>query len=226
MKKLLSVILAISLMLVSSSMVLATERPMTVDEARAYLENYYETRVNSAGKEYTVEYEFTSESDLNGLVQYIAENGLSAFNAALEASIREVVGNETSTQVRPQSVQPLTAFTTVSGNGKHNVSTEAYGLTNFDTLGDVEYIVQLGYQVTVKDGEFTNLTNISFDVINMSVGGSWGNTRFPSYYSGTSAGVTANFDVTKTVEASVGGYPLIIKTETDNEVFGFYTNIQ
>ena len=52
MKKLLSIVLSLVLVFSLSSTAFASEASMTVDEAKSYLENYYVTKVNSAGKEY------------------------------------------------------------------------------------------------------------------------------------------------------------------------------
>ena len=225
MKKLLSIVLSLVLVFSLSSTAFASEASMTVDEAKSYLENYYVTKVNSAGKEYTVQYIFSSEDDLNSAAQYIADNGLDAFNAALDVAIEEAVSNETPAVPRPRTTTPRTAYETVSGNGNHYVSAEAYGLASFDSLGTVEYLVELGYRVTVTNGKFTNLTSISFDIPYVSAAGSWGNTRFPSYYTDTSAGVTANYDITKTVEIGIGDFSFEIKSETDNEIFALLTSI-
>ncbi len=94
MKKLLSMTLCLSIVFSLLSTVSASELPMTVDEAKTYLENYYVTRENSEGKEYSVQYIFSSEDDLNSAAQYIADNGLAAFNAALDIAIEEAVSNE------------------------------------------------------------------------------------------------------------------------------------
>lgn len=173
-----------------------------------------------------MQYIFSSEDDLNSAAQYIAENGLAAFNAALDIAIEDAVSKEPAPTVLPRTTTPTTGYATVSGNGNHYVSTEAYGLASFDSLGTVEYLVELGYRVTVTNGVFTNLTSISFDIPYISAAGSWGNTRFPSYYTDTSAGVTANYDITKTVEVGVGDFSFEIKTETDNEVFALLTSIE
>ena len=225
MKKIMSLLLVVIMVLSIPCTAFASEASMTVDEARAYLENYYVTKVNSAGKEYTVQYIFSSEDDLNGAAQYIADNGLDAFNMALDVAIEEAVGNETPVAPHPRTTTPTTAYETVSGNGNHYVSAEAYGLASFDSLGTVEYLVELGYRVTVTNGVFTNLTSISFDIPYISAAGSWGNTRFPSHCTNTNAGVTANYDITKTVEIGIGDFSFEIKSETDNEIFALLTSI-
>lgn len=226
MKKLLSIILIFLIMFSFSFTSFASEPHMTVDEARAYLENYCVTEVNSVGKEYTTQYIFSSQDDLEKAAQYIADNGLEVFNTALAVAVDDVVGNETPIVPRPRTTTPTTAYKTVFGNGTHYVTAEAYGLASFDSLGTVEYLVELGYSVTVTKGVFTNLSNISFDIPYVSAAGSWGHTRFPSYYTDTVAGVTANYDITKTVEVSVGNFSFEIKSETDNEVFPLLTYVK
>jgi len=227
MKKFLSIILVLSMVFTMSATSFATEQQMTVDEAREYLQTYNVTKTNEFGKEYSTQYIFNSEQDLEKAAAYIANNGLSAFNSALDNAVVEAVSNEPqNTTPRLRSTDPSTANKTVSGNGNHYVSAEAYGLASFDTLGTVEYLVELGYRVTVTNGSFTDLTSISFDIPYISAAGSWGNTRFPSYCTASSCGVTANYDITKTVEIGIGDFSFEIKSETDNEIFTLLTSIQ
>lgn len=224
MKKFISVIISLIILLSLSITSIAAERQWTIDEAKDYLQNYNITKTNSIGKEYTTEYIFHSEDDLEKAALYIVENGLSAFNAALESAIADAVSKEPQAII-PYSVSPSSIYRTVSGNGPHYVSAIANGLANFDTLGTVEYQVELGYKVTVTNGKFTNLTSISFDIPYVSAAGSWGHTRFPSYCKDYNCGVTANFDITKTVEVGVGDFSFEVKSETDNEVFALLTNL-
>ena len=204
MKKILAAILSL-MMVFSLSVPAFAASPMTFDEAKAYLENYCVTKENSFGKEYTTRYEFNSEDDLNKAAEYIVENGLDAFNAAVDAAIKEVVANEPQrTMVMPRTTDPTTVYETVSSDGTHNLSAEAYGLASFDSLGTVEYLVELGYRVTVSNGKFTNLTSISFDIPYISAAGSWGDTSFPSHCLDYNCGVTANYVITKTIENDIG----------------------
>lgn len=222
MKKLLSFVLSLAMVFSLSATAFAFEQTMTVEEATEYLETYCATKENAAGKIYTTQYIFSSKDDLNTAAQYIAKNGLDAFNAALDTAIAEVVRNETPTT--PRTTTPTTAYATVSGNGNHYVSAEAEGLASFDTLGTVEYIVELGYRVTLNNGTLSNVTNISFDIPFISAAGSWSCTSLPSHASGGNAGVTANFLITKTVEISIGDFSFEVKSETDNEIFALLTS--
>lgn len=228
LKKFVSMALA-AVMAMGMSATVSASSPsssMTLDEAKEYLTSYNVTKTNAAGKEYTTQYIFDNENDLNKAAAYIVEYGLDDFNSALDEAIAESVSSETQLPiVLPRTTTPSTAYETVSGNGNHYVSAEAYGLASFDTLGTVEYLVELGYRVTVSNGKFTNLSSISFDIPYISAAGSWGNTRFPSYCQDTSCGVTANYDITKTVEVGVGDFSFEIKAETDNEIFALLTSI-
>ena len=153
--------------------------------------------------------------------------GLADFNTAVDNAIAEVVSKEPQRTVAlTRPTDPTTARETVSGNGTHNVSAQAYGLASFDTLGTVEYLVELGYTVTVSNGKFTKLSNISFDIPQISAAGSWGNTRFPSHCEPANCGVTANYDIVKTVEIGVGDFSFEIKSETDNETFALLTSLR
>ena len=226
MKKFISTILGVVMILSLSITSFASESKMTVNEAKEYLQNYNVTKNNEFGKEYTTSYSFNSEEDLDKAACYIANHGLEAFEDALNSAISEVVANEPkSTTPITRSTEPATAYATVSGNGTHSVSASARGMASFDTLGYVEYKVILGYKVTVSNGEFTNLTNISFDIPSVSGGGSWGNARFPSHCTATNCGVSANYDIVKSVEVEVEDFSIVIKSETDNEVFSLLTSL-
>lgn len=225
MKKVLTLLLSLSLIF-SFSVTASAASPMTFDEAKSYLQNYSVTKENSLGKGYTTQYVFDSEEDLNKAAAYIAENGLDAFNESLEAAIATAVANEPQrTLIMPRTTDPTTVFKTVSSDGNHYLSGEAYGLASFDTLGTVEYLVELGYRVTVSNGKFTDLTSISFDIPAISAAGSWGDTSFPSHCLDYNCGVTANYVITKTVEIGIGDFSFEIKAETDNEIFALLTSI-
>lgn len=224
MKKFSSFVLSLIMLFTLSISVFSLETEMSIDEARGYLQSYHVTKQNSDGKEYSIEYIFNTEDDLEKAATFLSEKGLSAFNAAIEASIEEVV-NEEDPIHQPYSTDPSTGYATVSGDGKHYVSTQAYGLANFDSLGAVEYLVELGYSVTVSNGVFTDLDSISFDIPYISSTGSWGNVSLPFHCYDTSAGVTANYDITKSVELPVGDFSIVIKTETDSEIFALLTSI-
>lgn len=227
MKKLISMALSFAMIFAISTAAFAVEQKMTIEESREYLQTYKVTRINTEGKKYTIQFAFTTEKDLEKAAAYIVENGLAAFNAALDIAVANSVKNEPqSTLSQPRSTTPTVAHAYVSGNGDHYVSGEAYGLANFETLGQVEYLVNLGYRVTVSGGKFTNLTSISFDIPYLSTGGSWGSTSFPSYCDPGSCGVTANYTITKTIYAGIGDFSVPIKAETTREVFALLTGIQ
>lgn len=100
------------------------------------------------------------------------------------------------------------------------------GLAEFETLGTLEYTVELGYHVTVEDGEITDVNNISFNITGLDASGSWGDTSFPSYHSGTHAGVTANYTITKTVYIPIiGSIEFGVHAEYANEIFALLTTL-
>ena len=193
---------------------------MTVDDAKEYLKNYSVTRENQLGKEYTTQYVFDSEEDLNRAAAYIAENGLDKFNFAVEEAIDEVVRNE-SMETIPQmrTANPSAIEETVSGTGNQYVAAEAYGLASFDTLGTVEYSVVLSYRITISNEVFTGINNISFDIPSISTAGSWGNVSFSSYCIDKHCGVTASYLITKSIEIGFGDFSFEVKSETDSEIF-------
>lgn len=227
MKKFMAIILSLVMTLSLSIVSLAGEEKMTVEEAKDYLLNYNVKRTNEFGKEYTTKYVFDSEDDLQKAALYISNNGLLKFDTELDKAIKEAVANEPKSNIpTTRSTNPSAGYAKVSGNGTHYVSAQAYGLASFDTLGTVEYLVKLGYKVTVSNGNFTNITGISFDIPTISAAGSWGNTRFPSSCSAKNCSVTANYDITKTLEVGVGDFSVIVKSETDNEVFALLTSFK
>lgn len=226
MKRKLLIVLSLVMMFSLSATVFAAEQTMTIEEAKEYLENYYVTKENIYGKEYSMQYIFSSEDDLNSAAEYISDNGLAAFNTARDIAIKEVVSKEPTIDSGLRATRPSVVYRTVSGNGNHYVNGQTYGLSNFGTLGSTEYLVELGYRVNVANGAFNEINSISFDVRNLRPGVSYGNTRFPSYYTNTNASVTANFDITKEMEISIAGFGFVIKSETANEVFALMTNIR
>lgn len=201
------------------------ERQQKIADAKEYLTNYKKLDINEFGKEFTTEYYFQTNQDLDAAAIYIADYGLSAFNEAVEAAIRETVSQEPKLKI-PRVTDPLIVYETVSGDGNHDVSAEAYGLASFKTLGTVEYIVELGYRINVQNGQFTRLTSSRFDIPHISSAGSWGNIRMPSHCTSTNAGITANYTITKTVEISVGDFGFDIKSETANETFSLLTSLK
>lgn len=200
-------------------------RSEEIEEAKKYLSNYFVEDVNEYGKVFSTQYIFKTEEDLEKAAEYIVDYGLDKFNEDVESAVKSEVAKEKKTPVA-KSANPPSVTKTVSGEGNHNVSELVAGLASFDTLGTVEYTVELGYRVTVQNNKFTQLTNISFDVPYISGGGSWGDITIPSYCEDKYAGATANYTITKSVEISVGNFDFEIKSETDNEVFSLITNLQ
>ena len=76
-KKLVSIVLS-AVMVIGMSTTAFAATPMTLEEAKEYLSSYNVTKTNAAGKEYTTQYVFDSESDLNKAAAYIVE-GLFSF---------------------------------------------------------------------------------------------------------------------------------------------------
>lgn len=219
--------IALTLILTLGMNTLAFASPaMTFEEAKEYLESYNATQMNSLGKRYTTQYVFHSEQDLNRAAAYIAENGLDEFNADLDNAIAEIVENDLEA-VPPQkrTVTPSAVEEAVSGDGTHYVYAIEGGLASFDTLGTVMYSVELSYRVTVKDGKFTQLNNISFDIPSIGPAGSWGEVSFSSYCIDEHCGVTASYVITKTLEVGVGDFSFEIKSETDEDIFSLLAYI-
>lgn len=225
MRKMLSFVLLLSMVFGFSVSTYAAEPQMTVEEARQYLKSYNVTKINSEGEEYSTQYIFKSDEDLEKAATYISENGLSKFNEELNSEIKEVVSKEPE-KMQARTTTPSVSYATVYGNGTHTVKATTQGLATFDTLGSVEYKATLQYRVTASNGVFTAVSNPTFDIPYISAGGSWGKVSLPSYYNGVNAGVTANYTITKTVSIPVGNFSVDVKSETDKEVFALSTTLK
>ena len=198
-------------------------------DARDYLVNYRETVINENGEEITRRYSFNSDEDIDILADYIVDHGFDAFNEAIETAIN-IKNAETQSSlpvVEPRSVNPLTIYKTISGNGRHDISDEAGGITEFDKLSDEEYIAVLEYRLDVENGKIVELSDISFDVTDLSYECSYTNTSFPSYFNDNNAGVTANFTIVKTVQITIDPLlPPVVLIEEDPESFAILVTLQ
>lgn len=225
MRKLMSVLLMIVCIMPFGNMVYAADS-MSVEEAKDYLENYCVTKVNSQGKEYTMQFDFSSEEELEAAALFIAENGVTRFHELLDVGIEELGNSGVSgIPIQPRTTTPTIAYRTVYGNGRHNISGEANGLASFDSLGTLEYAVRLAYTAVAADGAFIDVTNISFDVIAMGANGGINNLTFNDHHIGSDCGVTANYVISKTTSVGVGDLNVPIKTEIDSETFTILTSL-
>lgn len=222
-KKVVSSILLAAMTMSMSLSAFATPA-ITFDEAKNYLLNYSITETDSDGDECTTYYVFDSEDKLNNAANYIVENGLDAFNHVVNETINDVVSKEPKIEAR--ETDPAIAYETVSGDGTHYVSAEAYGYSSFPTLGAIQYIVELSYRATVKGGKFTSVSSASVDFPVIDVSGSYGKISLPSYCNNTSCGVTANYTITKSIDIPLGDGSFTIKSESDKENFALITNLR
>lgn len=197
------------------------------EEAKEYLKSLCEVKTNEFGKEFTTVYQFETEYDLNEAATYIVENGLDEFNKAVDAAVEKFVSSEPKPElISPKSTTPTVVYETISGDGSHVVSGEAYGLASFESLGGLEYSVCLSYTVTVSNGEITGLSSINFDIDWMGFpSGGWEGLSIPFYTTSTHAGATANYTITKSVSIAIGDFEFIIVTESDNEIFSILTTL-
>lgn len=80
----------------------------------------------------------------------------------------------------------------------------------------------------VKNGKFTSINNINFDIPYVSAGGSWGNLTLSHYVADKSAGVTANYKITKKIFAPIEDISVPVISETKGDLFAllsaYYTN--
>lgn len=200
------------------------ESTMSIDEARAYLTNYKATELNYSGEEFSVQYSFDSEENLEKAAAYISEYGLDQFLSESDKAVEEVVAKEPP-RIQPLSTTPTTAYTTVYGNGSHRVSASGYGLAEFGKYGTLEYKPELAYTAVVSNGEFTRIDNISFDITYIDVSGSWGGLSLPSDVYWNSCSVTANYTITKSVSIGVGDFSYDVVLGTDLDIFGLIAHL-
>ena len=195
---------------------------MSLSEAKEYLLSYEKVTIVE-GREIVTTYEFADEKSLDKAATYISENGLNAFNSMLDEGIRKQVATEQRNAPILRTTTPSTGHAQVSkNNGTYHVKSNASGLVSFDKLGTLEYSLMLGYDVTVKNKKFTAVNNIDFDIPYVSRGGSWGSLNLSSYTADTSAGVTANYKLTKKLTYE----GITIKSETKSDLFALLTTFK
>ena len=94
-------------------------------------------------------------------------------------------------------------------------------------MSDEEYIAVLEYRLDVENGKIVELSDISFDVTDLSYECSYTNTSFPSYFNDNNAGVTANFTIVKTVQVSIHALlPAVVLIGQDPESFAILVTLQ
>lgn len=217
MKKVLSVVLALAMVLGMSTMAFAdVEKQYTFEEAKAYLLDYSDVVQNEQGKDVTLTYEFDSEEQLNSAATYIVEHGIVAFNEKISNDLEIYLQNEEHNVVMPREVSPMSIQKTISGNKTHKILGEAYGLASFATLGTGEYKVDLSYNVVVKNGKISSVSTPKLSFPMMSGGLSSDNISINKVPETYKVSVTARYDIVK--KANLG--MINIKAETDTEVFG------
>ena len=226
MKKILSTIMIVVMLFSMSAMAYAEEEHMTIDEAKKYLLNYETKEVDSRGKEITTWYSFDSVEDLEQVAAYISENGIVAFNAIVDREIKKSLEGENDSEIQPYFTDPVTAYANISGNGTHYVKAEGKGRVECGNLGTAEYDVELGYKITVANGKITGISSISFDIPYIGSAATWGNVRCTQYYRDKVCGVTANYDITKTLKIPIGTAGFEIKKEKANDIFALITNLK
>lgn len=220
-----SIFMATLILIMSISTPVFASSTEAFDNAKRYLQNYFVTKVNEMGKEYTIRYTFETEQDLEKVASYIARYGIENFNKTVDEGLAKVVAKEPYNVIRPRATTPTVAYATVSGNGIHSVSDVAYGYITFNEIGAMEYGVELGYQVHVNNGRMTGVSGIYLNVFNLASYGSWEMGSCPSYCNATNAGVTANYTVTKEIRVPIDGVSIGIKAESSNEIFSLLTNL-
>lgn len=100
------------------------------------------------------------------------------------------------------------------------------GLAVFDSLGTMEYSIELSYNVIISGGKFTNLYRITFNVTHLSFPtGSWGNVTYQSYCNDYYCGVTANYYIYKSITIPIFDFSVDVRTESDFEFFTLYATI-
>lgn len=170
MKKLISMLLTLSLVFGLSASAFAAEGKMTVEEAEKYLLDFVKEEVNEDGKIITTTYEFESDKDLQEVATFIAENGAKAFQQKIDENISlKDVDDSDNGQFRRLPSSPIISKT-VKGDGTHTVKCEMSGLVKFNKVGNVEYLAKLSCKVDVKKGNVIAINSTSFDMPYVSTG--------------------------------------------------------
>lgn len=193
---------------------------LSLEQAKNYLTSYCETSINEDGKEIETKYDFDNEEDLNDVAAYIAEYGLDKFNSELDVALRNAVKQEETSMIQTRATTPSTGHAKIStSNGTHTAKILASGLVKFNKVGNVEYSIDMSYDVVVKSKKFKSINNMKFDIPYLSTGGSWGGLSLSPYVTDKSAGVTANYKITKKLNVPVGSIDVPLRSETKADLF-------
>lgn len=202
----------------------------TLDEAKEYLKSYEEEGINKYGKTYTIEYEFSSEEDLELAAEYLLENGLDNFEMVLDNKVQEVVAEEeqnSANSISTRAANPLSATITIERiNKTHKVDHDIFGRVDFDKLGSAEYILNLYYEVTVSGGKITKVDGEKLRTVHFSGSTSLGESTIPTGFSDTGASATANYYIVKSIAADIGGFEVTLRTEQKQDWFCLLTYLK
>lgn len=222
MKKIASLIIILGLVFSCTFPSYAQEKNMSLTNAKNYLLNYEELYTKQDGSSSTTHFEFKTEEQLEAAAQYIVDYGFDSFWQIVNESISEQTAKDSDRLLdSSRSVNPLTAYVNVSGNGTHNVSAIGLGTADCGNLGPVEYTVELGYRATVANNVFTSVNNIYINIIVSTAGGSYSDISFNSYYNNHNCGVTANYKITKSITVPIPGSPFGFDIISDYDLDSF-----
>lgn len=157
-----------------------------------------------------------SHEDLLRIKEYM---DLNKIDSARELIGKSVYSAERSVLKKRQPIEIHLNANKIS-DGFHSDSMEEYMLVDFGKGGTMEYIAVLKIKVNVKGGKIAEVSSTSFDVKSMPSYGSISNIRIPTYVSSDKmhAGMTVNYDVTKTIEVPIIPEFPLAGTWTVNEV--------
>lgn len=221
------VVIVMIFVLIFSASAFAATPEISIEEAKAYLTNYSEEKMNEYGEPYTLSYEFKDEEDLEMLANYIVANGVDGFNAMIEEELQKVAEKEPQQTSPPKRIaSPSVIHKSISGDGRHVVSATTSGLVSFDKCGSVEYRVELRYTVTVKNGEFVSLTTPSFRTAYISpTSATIDDVSLPNHCKPKEAGVTANYTVTGRIELQTPAGSITLVSENKRDIFALIADI-
>lgn len=216
----------ISLMMLFSTTASATEY-MTMEEAKDYLQNYEQITVLPSGKTSTLRFRFYDENGLIEAAEYIVENGTVAFHAMVDEKIELALAEE-ATVPAPTFTTPSSGYVTIpQTDGNHEVSYEANGLAEFGKYGTTSYSLEIGYQVTVSNGQIVGINSLNFDI--PWIAGwftTWGDLTYNTYCVSPECGATANYTLTKTITIEMENGAFSADEETDDEYFALHTTFE
>ncbi len=187
-----------------------------IEIAKSYFLNYSEVSLNSSGQEVVTSYGDVTAEMLDKIAIYIAQVGVSAFEEEVKAAIEDVVTDESINTTRSAPMRTISKYVKLN-EGNNYISGSEPMLVDFGELGTMEYTATLRYTLKVQNGAIVDLNSPGFE-LSLPAYGSYSNVRLPYTFSDTYANMTANYDVTKTIDVPIIIGSIPIRSATTNQI--------